>query len=320
LTPDQWWKRAEADRHNPELWFRGQAYSYDELVRARDQDFAKELGAEKFQARHAACHAALDALGDVFARIKPDVAVIVGDDQHECFLDDNMPAVSVFWGEAIENAGIGEYPTGGERTNPGLREAALGHMPPLRATYAGEPSLGRHMIERLMGEDFDLAHSRKLPMGEDRFGGIGHAFGFVYRRIMRDEVVPNVPIMLNTYFPPNQPSPKRCYNLGRAVCRAIESWDSDKRVAVIASGGLTHFVIEEDLDREIIAGMKEKSEKRLTSLPTNWFNSGTSEIRNWITVAGMLEGTNLDMNLVDYVPCYRSEAGTGCAMTFATWT
>jgi 3-O-methylgallate 3,4-dioxygenase len=49
------------------------------------------------------------------------------------------------------------------------------------------------------------------------------------------------------------------------------------------------------------------------------FRSGTSETKNWITTAGAVSNTKLKMNLVDYVPCYRSEAGTGNAMAFATW-
>ena len=50
------------------------------------------------------------------------------------------------------------------------------------------------------------------------------------------------------------------------------------------------------------------------------FRSGTSETKNWIAVAGILSGTDLEMDLLDYVPCYRTEAGTGNAMAFATWT
>jgi len=112
---------------------------------------------------------------------------------------------------------------------------------------------------------------------------------------------------------------KRCYQFGRALRRAIEAWDSDARVAVIASGGLSHFVIEEDLDNHIIDGLREKSEEKLTGLPNNRFNSGTSEIRNWIVLGGAMADDGLEMKLVDYVPCYRSPAGTGFGGTFAEW-
>ncbi len=49
------------------------------------------------------------------------------------------------------------------------------------------------------------------------------------------------------------------------------------------------------------------------------FLSVTSETKNWITVAGILAETGLEMNLIDYVPAYRSEGGTGCGMAFASW-
>lgn len=129
----------------------------------------------------------------------------------------------------------------------------------------------------------------------------------------------SVPIFLNTYYPPNQPTVKRCYQLGRALRQAIESWDGDKTVALIASGGLSHFVIEEDLDQRIIAGLKDRDVEKLTGLPNVRFNSGTSEIRNWIVVSGAMADVDLEMELIDYVPCYRTEAGTGCAMAFAEW-
>ena len=56
---------------------------------------------------------------------------------------------------------------------------------------------------------------------------------------------------------------------------------------------------------------------KLGGLPREKMNSGNSEIRNWIVVAGATE--QFDMDLIDYVPYYRSPAGTGCAMGFAKW-
>ena len=87
---------------------------------------------------------------------------------------------------------------------------------------------------------------------------------------------------------------------------------------VVASGGLSHFVIDEELDWRVLEGLKAKDARSLVTLPFEKLNSGNSEIRNWLAAAGALE--RLEMRLIDYVPCYRSEAGTGCAMAFATWT
>ncbi len=118
-------------------------------------------------------------------------------------------------------------------------------------------------------------------------------------------------------LPPHQPTPKRCYALGQALRQAVESWPSDKRVAVIASGGLSHFVIDEELDHQVITAMQNSDAATLTSIPKERLNSENSEIRNWIATAGAAE--HLKMQLIDYVPCYRSPAGTGCAMSFARW-
>ena len=80
------------------------------------------------------------------------------------------------------------------------------------------------------------------------------AFGYVYNRLMTGATIPTVPVMLNTYYPPNQPTPKRCYNLGQALRGAIESWPKDIRVGILASGGLSHFVVDEELDQQGVTG------------------------------------------------------------------
>ena len=175
------------------------------------------------------------------------------------------------------------------------------------------------MIEYLVESEFDAGHSRYLnpDRGGRAQGGIGHAFGYVYQRLMTQGNIPTVPIMVNTYYPPNQPTPKRCYDLGRAIKGAIEAWPVKARVGILASGGLSHFVVDEELDQAALKGMKDKDLVKLSQLPREKMNAGTSEIRNWIVVTGAAE--HLDMDIIDYVPCYRSPAGTGCAMGFASW-
>ncbi len=87
---------------------------------------------------------------------------------------------------------------------------------------------------------------------------------------------------------------------------------------MIASGGLTHFVIDEEFDEQVLDAMVD-GDASLAGVPEDMFQSGTSEIKNWIAVAGIMAEAGLQMRLVDYVPCYRSEAGTGSAMGFACW-
>ena len=170
-----------------------------------------------------------------------------------------------------------------------------------------------------MDSGFDVSASRRLPKGSGYVTGIPHAFGFIYRQIMKDRVIPNVPVFVNTFYPPNQPSAERCYRFGFALKDAIESWESDARVAVFASGGLSHFVIDEPLDRKVIDAFEAHDFDALTSIPEDRYQAGTSEIKNWIPVAAMMDACGKDLTLVDYVPCYRSVAGTGNAMGFLYW-
>jgi 3-O-methylgallate 3,4-dioxygenase len=316
--PEEWGQRAEADRRNPELYFRGRPYNFTALVDLRAaENLAAEITPERMAAHHAACQRAIDALAETLARVAPDAVVIIGDDQEEVFYDDNMPALSVYWGETLENGPLPKAYLANRP--PGLNVADWGYYPPEPVLVPCEPKLGLHLIESLIDEGFDVSHTRRLPPGRAGNHPVPHAYGFVYRRLMRDQVIPNVPVFINTFYPPNQPTLSRCYAFGEALRRAVESWPSDKRVAVIASGGLTHFVIEEDLDQQVLAALKEQDRDRLLGLPEDHFESGTSEIRNWIALAGALAGTGRRMQLVDYVPCYRSLAGTGNAMGFAQW-
>ena len=126
-----------------------------------------------------------------------------------------------------------------------------------------------------------------------------------------------VPVMVNTYYPPNQPTPKRCYAFGQAVRKAIESWNNNQRVAVVASGGLSHVVIDEEIDAMVIDGLKNKKPEVLFRLPREKLRGGTSEILNWVALAGAME--DRELKYFEYVTTYRSPAATGCGMGFAYW-
>lgn len=314
----EWGGRVAFDKQNAAHDFKGGKYSFDELVTLRrDGNFADQITPERWRARSEACGKALDVLAAKYAEIKPDVAVIIGNDQKELFADDNNPAFAVYWGETIESG-----PRSAEqiaKLPPGIAIAERGFAPPDERVYPGHPELGRHMIDSLMDADFDIAASNKLPEGTGYVNGIPHAFGFIYRQIMKDQVIPNVPVILNTFYPPNQPRAARCYEFGKAIRTAIESWESDATVAVFASGGLSHFVIDEDLDRTVLDALAGNDADTLNAIPEDLYQAGSSEIKNWIPVAAIMAECGLPMTLVDYVPCYRSEAGTGNAMGFAYW-
>jgi len=97
----------------------------------------------------------------------------------------------------------------------------------------------------------------------------------------------------------------------------VEDWDSDMRIGVVASGGLTHFTVDEELDRMVLDAVLSHDGDSLSEIPMNRLGAGSSEILNWIVMAGASE--HLDPAWSSYEPMYRSLAGTGCGMGFAVF-
>jgi hypothetical protein len=295
---------AARDRGNPFV------PDFDGMVREKTTWIGRELSPDVTRARHDANQAALARLGAVLAEAAPDTLVVIGDDQNEWFSPDSQPALCIYWGETVDN-----LPPPLEKMNPAVRTAYWGfYGDGTNRTFPVDAPLARHLVETLTHEhEFDVAHVRVQP----RHSPFGHAWNFVHQRLMGARVVPIVPVLLNTYYPPNQPTPKRCYQLGRALRQAIEAWPAAKRVGIVASGGLSHFVVDEALDRHVLDILAKKDVAAIMGLPTAQLEAGNSEIRNWIATAGAVE--HLAMELVDYLPCYRSEAGTGIGTAFAVW-
>ncbi len=311
-TPGETWRlHAARDQRNPALHFRGEVYRFDELLKVREHEqIQKEISDEIWSKKYQACEAGITALGATIESASPDVLVIVGDDHKELFLDDNMPALSVFRG-----AELWSTPPAEDELDPSIVPARWANYGDERISFPCVPELAEHIIEALIVDGFDVAQFSQQPEGRS----LGHAFIFPRQRLMNHDrpVVPIVPIFINDYFAPNQPTPGRCYQFGKALRRAIDSWKSDARVGVVASGGLSHFVVDEQLDRRVLSGLASGDHADLQKIPMNELNSGTSEIRNWIAVGAALD--DFKMELIGYVPAYRSLAGTGCGMAFARW-
>lgn len=309
--PESWAGHAGRDMHTYKLVDRaGNPTTYEQLLAHADPGLTAQLAPAVKRRRHDACQTAIGRLAARIEEVAPDVVVIIGEDQHELFHDDCMPALLVYWGDTLVSA---PHPWRTEQ-DASLRDAAWAYGWDEIREFPIASELGERLIDGLIERAFDVAHARYLKEGQ----AIGHAFGFVYRRLLAGKPIPTLPVMLNTHYPPNQPTARRCYELGRVIKQTVEAWKRDARVGVIASGGLTHFVIDEQFDRELLHAIKDRDVGRISSIPQRLLNSGTSEVRSWITAAAAL--TDLDMEIVDYQPSYRTPAGTGVGMAFAQWT
>lgn len=277
-------------------------------TRRTEAELEAELAEEMLAARYARCQDAMNLVHDRIKALEPDVVVIVGDDEKELFRDDIIAACCVFTGDEIY-----DLPPGSDKFPPTMKEAYQYYHAPGPERYATVGRLGRHIVERMNADDIDIARSSVQPEGRT----LGHAFTFILRRVLQQDPIPFLPVFLNTYYPPNQPTPGRCVELGRSLRRAIESWDSDQRVVLIASGGLSHPIIDEALDQTVLSALAAEDFDTLSRLDIRELTEGSSEIRNWIMVGGALTG--YDLRVVDYIPAYRSALGSGCGMAFAEW-
>ena len=171
---------------------------------------------------------------------------------------------------------------------------------------------------------FDLSFSENFP--EKRL--ISHAHAEPLMRILLPAAdVPIVPIYVNAIHPPG-PTPARCFAFGQTIAEIIRNKLGEKRIALYASGGLSHFTagypwrfytgpfgygeISEDFDRRIIQWMidgKVEEIKKLTS--KDLLDHGDIEFRSWMILLGAVGA--VPAQILAYEPLYRGLMGMGVA-------
>lgn len=308
-----WEERAATEKKSKQLWdMEGVVRSYDDLERHVNARYADIATVPHFVEQFNASQRALDHLAADLAEIDPDLVVIVGDDQDELFRGDNLPAVSIFYGDKILNC---VRQRGASAPRWMLEVARNRGMDSVRE-YEAAPALARHLITEFIDAGIDVATTNRVTDPGKR--GFGHAITFPIVRLMKEKRYPVLPILLNTYFPPNQPTPARCLEIGRVLRKALESYPEKARVVVIASGGLSHMVTHEPLDHQVLDALRDGDDETIKQLPTKLLESGTSEIRNWIVMGGAIRGMKMAWH--EYIPVYRTPAGTGIGLGFARWS
>ncbi|MGG1674847.1 hypothetical protein ACIFOT_03750 [Neobacillus sp. NRS-1170] len=140
-----------------------------------------------------------------------DVIVLVSDDHFNSYFYDHMPSFTI---------GIGECEGWGDWQLPKYKIPV-------------QQELAKHILHTSLEKNVDFAFTLKMKVDH------GHTQGIYF--LNPDLKIPVVPIAVNTSAPP-LPTMDRCFQLGEVIRGAIESWDSDKKVAIVASGGLSHWV------------------------------------------------------------------------------
>lgn len=313
MEPEMWVERARDDYLRTKIPLcDGRVVSYGQLAQDTGNRYASHAVLEHFRQQHAAAQKALDRLAGCIEKSAPDVVVIVGDDQDELFDLTHMPAVAIFYGKQIVM-----HPTAeSEECLPVWHRAALRtYSQDAAHVHEGAPEYALKLIDALIARGVDIGASSEVT--DPKRAGFGHAYGFVIERLFRGRRIPVVPVLLNTYFPPNVLRPGRCFDIGRALRDAVDSIADGKRVALVASGGLSHFATDADFDRRVLEALVDADGETLRSLPVNAFRSGSSEVLNWIMLGGALHP--LRNQWLEYLPVYRTPAGTGIGLAFGAW-
>ena len=218
--------------------------------------------------------AAIREGGEFLARLRPDALVVIYNDHMDQNWLDNWPTFQV---------GVADqFPIADEGFGPRA-------FPPVPC----QRGLAEHLSHSLVEQDFDIAVSRDMEVDHGIISPLP---------LFNERWIPIVPVGVNVVWEP-LPTPRRCWQLGQALRRAIESHEEGLRVAVVGTGGLSHEIdgprfgtIHYEWDREFL-DLIEKAPEKLTEYTMRQFQElgghHSVEIVQWIAMRGALPGARL---------------------------
>ncbi|MBP6897174.1 MAG: 2,3-dihydroxyphenylpropionate 1,2-dioxygenase [Pseudacidovorax sp.] len=238
---------------------------------------------------------AFKALGEAIAAVRPDVLVLVSDDHLHNFFLDNFPSFCIGAGS--------RWPAPAEHW-----------LKAPRLALQGDAAFGAHLLGEALEHDFDPSFSMQLTLDH----------GVLTPLLLAglEQQVRLVPLLINCVQPP-LPTMRRSLQWGRMLRSAIDSYPADVRVAVLATGGISHDVatprmgmVNEAFDRELLSLLEGDDTAALLRFATDHVNeagNGAEEIRNWLVAHGAAGGRGCRTHFYEAVPTWY----TGIAV--ASW-
>lgn len=223
------------------------------------------------------------------AAANPDVAILIGTDHQETYGLENYPVFAI--GQADT------YPAWNEHGIPG-------------ETSTGNAEISGELHRLLVHSGIDISVSMEMPLD--------HGYTVPIQRLKLEERQ-IVPLFINCNQPP-LPTLARARQLGAALRAAIEALPAELRVAVIATGGVSHWVavprqgeINEEWDDRFLTMITDADLDTLVQLTDEEIledaGNGALEIRTWVAAAacaGEAGGRRLA-----YAPMYQWVTGIG---------
>jgi len=222
-------------------------------------------------------------------------------------------AVVVFYNDHGLNFFLDKLPTFAIGAAPEYRHADEGWGIPIQRPFRGDPPLSWHLIERAVGDEFDITMCQEML--------VDHAFTVPMSLLFPGGAywpVRVVPVAINTVQHP-LPSPSRCFRLGQSVGRAIESFDRDARVLVLGTGGLSHQLdgtragfINTAFDRQCLDKIVHEPDA-LTGYSSldlvEIAGAQGVEFLNWLAMRGALTGEVAKVHVNYHVPISNTATG-----------
>jgi aromatic ring-opening dioxygenase catalytic subunit (LigB family) len=237
---------------------------------------------------------AFSELGKRMRAARPDALIVISPDHWVNFFIDNLPAICV---------GVGEV-------HDGPPEPWLHDFP--HRTLPGHPALAEHIVRH--EHDFEPSVSYRLALD--------HGFCIPLWKAGLDPLPPIVPVVFNDLEPP-YPSVKRCFDWGAMLAEAVASFPGKLRVAILATGGLSHSIgepdmgrIDEAFDRDCIQRFERGDPRALIEFLNERLpgaGNGASEVRNWVAAHGAARARGFELIRYDPIP----NVYVGCG--FASW-
>ena len=227
---------------------------------------------------------------------RPDVLFFIYNDHVTSFFFDHYSAFALGIGAEYQVADEG----GGARA-----------LPPVR----GHPALAAHLAAALMADEFDLSFFQQRALDHGCFSPLS--------MMLPHEPtwpIPIVPLQIGVLqFP--IPTARRCYRLGEALRRAIESYPEDIGVAIVATGGLSHQVHGEragfnnpEWDARFMDLLETDPEQLVAMTHADYATRGGfegAEVIMWLVMRGAMAPRIQRLHRSYYLP---SMAGIGTAI------
>lgn len=241
-------------------------------------------------------YAGMERIQQAFVETQPDVIITISNDHLYNFYLDNMPAICI----GIAASYVGPYEP----------EAWL-RIPP--APVPGHPDLSKALLREALNAGFDVAFSMELVFG--------HAEMVPLHFITPAMHLPVVPVFINDFVEPLPPL-RRIYQLGTLIRQVVHSRPKGERVALLGTGGLSHWVglpemgrVNPELDQEFLEAAAQGRGAVLAERTTDELyegGNGMQEVRNWIGVMGALPGVKGEV--VAYEPVVPWITGCGAIL------